>query len=156
MKKALTYMNIILVLLALLIIILAIGYNSYHRDYYTCESDLIIHAQDARIEASVTYYFQGKKGVSLLKGAIIKGEKVTTISRKNHFRINKNDKGYLHLVTTQTLTAPSDEAAVQDLQRYLPDFYFTKNASRDFVIHKQGDGLVFSTGYMPAFYCVKE
>ncbi|MFV8867054.1 hypothetical protein [Serratia fonticola] len=147
-------------IVAIFVVILAIlaskaGSKYYQGRYFNCESDLVIHAKDARLEMSLAYYLQGDSGMALLKGTIIKGDKIASVSRKNYFKINRNNAGYLHLVTTQAISSPSDESLTTDLNLYLPNFYSMKDASMDYFIHKQGEAYVFSTGYMPSFYCVK-
>ncbi|AKG69056.1 hypothetical protein [Serratia fonticola] len=149
-------MGIIAITVVILVIIgIRVGNKYYHERYFNCEANLIVHAKDARLDMSLAFYLQGDSGMAILKGTITKDNRVTSISRKNYFKINRNSAGYLNLVTTQAISSPSDEALTTDINHYLPDFYSMKDASMDYFVHKQGDAFVFSTGYLPSFYCVK-
>lgn len=149
-------MGIIAITVVILVIIgIRVGNKYYHERYFNCEANLIVHAKDARLDMSLAFYLQGDSGMAILKGTITKDNRVTSISRKNYFKINRNSAGYLNLVTTQAISSPSDEALTTDINHYPPDFYSMKDASMDYFVHKQGDAFVFSTGYLPSFYCVK-
>lgn len=149
-------MGIVAITVVILVIIgIRVGNKYYHKRYFNCEANLIVHAKDARLNMSLAFYLQGDSGMAILKGTMTKNNRITRISRKNYFKINRNSAGYLNLVTTQAISSPSDEALTTDINHYLPGFYSMKDASMDYFVHKQGDAFVFSTGYMPSFYCVK-
>ncbi|NBJ37181.1 hypothetical protein GE191_26390 [Serratia fonticola] len=144
-------------LLSLLLLLLVMGayrlYAQYQQTHFNCDAMLRVHKDNAELALVIHFTFQGNNGIAFLKGTLKQDEEITNISRKNYFNFNKKDELY-HLKSISTVTSPADNSSAEEVARYLPRFYLQQGLKFDFSLYPAGwAGNIFSTGYVPSFYC---
>lgn len=102
-----------------------------------------------------SYTFQGDNDIAILKGTLKQGAKATHVSRKNDFTF-MHENGFYHLKSTSAIISPADNSDTEEVARYLPRFYLHQGMIFDFEAYPIGrEGFVFSTGYVPSFFCAR-
>jgi hypothetical protein len=144
-------------LLSSLSFLLAMGayrlYVQYQQTHFSCDTMLVVHKDNAELALVINFIFQGNNGIAFLKGSLKQGDKVTSLSRKNYFSF-KHKKELYHLKSVSTVTSPADNSNTEEIAHYLPRFYLQQGLKFDFSVYPAGrEGYVFSTGYVPSFYC---
>ncbi|MFI8416172.1 hypothetical protein ACQKDS_06895 [Serratia sp. NPDC078593] len=147
--------TLLTVILLLGIIVTIHSYDRYQRTHLNCDAMLVVSKDDAELSLALNYTLRGDSGIATLKGTLKKGSQITNISRKNYFAFSQ-EKNFYHLTSLSTVVSPADNSDTQELMRYLPRFYLQKGLKFDFIIKPVAkEGYIFSTGYVPSFYCTR-
>ncbi|MBJ2116417.1 MULTISPECIES: hypothetical protein [Proteus] len=159
MKKT----NLIFLLLILSVSVISFAFggfgmqlsSSWRKNNFSCDANVVMVNQDYRLTMAITYFIESEHGIAVLKGELAKGENSYHLSRKTYFNTN-NFQNLTNLTSTLSIKTPADNVPNTELQKILPPFYLDKDKKLDFRIYPQGwRGYVFSTGYVPAFYCTR-
>lgn len=130
-------------------------YTQYRHTHFNCDAILQVYKDDVVLSLAFSYQFQGDNGIAIMKGTLKQGAKVTNVSRKNHFTFDY-ENGFYHLKSTSAIVSPADNSDTEEVARYLPRFYLQQGMIFDFSVYPIGrKGFVFSTGYVPSFYCAR-
>ena len=126
----------------------------YWRDaHFSCDTTLIVKKEDSEISLVMTYFLNGDNGFVVIKGQLEKEKRQYNVSRKTYFSMHKTGH-LLHVKSTLTVKTPADDALMPDLKDILPVFYLEKDIRMEIAVDRQGwNGYLFSTGYVPSFYC---
>lgn len=129
------------------------GFKSWRDMNFICDANLNVHQKDMNLTVIISYYINNNSGYTMIKGKLNKNGHIYYVSRKNTFKFHKNQ----NLIFAESISvdkSPGDNAESADLERILPPFYIIKNKKFEFSIYHQGwNGYIFSTGYVPSFYC---
>lgn len=130
-------------------------YAVHRHTHFSCDAILQVHKEDVELSLALNYSFQGDNGIAVLKGTLKQGTKVTNVSRKNYFTF-MYENGFYHLKSTSAIISPADNSDTEEVARYLPRFYLQQGMIFDFEAYPIGrEGFVFSTGYVPSFFCAR-
>ncbi|ELW9553339.1 hypothetical protein SIP08_004949 [Klebsiella aerogenes] len=125
-----------------------------HRDtYFSCDAKIVVANGINTLALATTYFFEGNKGLVIFKGRLQLGDNSYNVSRKVLFNTNSL-QNMSTLTSTQVDTSPADNTPTELLQLMLPAFFYQKNNNMEYTIYHQGwNDFIFSTGYVPLFYC---
>jgi hypothetical protein len=154
-KKIWSFLLVTLVLFACYAVVSVIVYLYKERSYtiFSCDTVMVVRKDNAELALAMNYIFRNDNGIVVLKGTLKQGNKITDVSRKNYFAFT-HEKGLYHLKSSLTVTSPADNTKTEELANYLPKFYLQEGLQTDFIVHHiDSTGYVFSTGYVPSFYC---
>ncbi|CAI1011029.1 hypothetical protein [Serratia fonticola] len=130
-------------------------YTQHQHTHFNCDAILQVYKDDVVLSLAFNYQFQGDSGIAILKGTLKQGAKITNVSRKNHFTFDY-ENGFYHLKSTSVIVSPADNSDTEEVAHYLPRFYLQPGMIFDFSVYPIGSkGVVFSTGYVPSFYCAR-
>lgn len=130
-------------------------YTQYRHTHFSCDAILQVHKDDVILSLAFSYTFQGDNGIAIVEGTLKQGTKVTNVSRKNHFTFDY-ENGFYHLKSTSAIVSPADNSDTEEVAHYLPRFYLQQGMIFDFSGYPIGrKGVVFSTGYVPSFFCAR-
>ncbi|WP_261289093.1 hypothetical protein [Serratia fonticola] len=126
----------------------------YWRDtHFSCDTMLIVKKKDDAVSLAMTYFLNGDNGFVVIKGKLDKEKSQYNVSRKTYFIVRKTGE-LLHVKSILTVKTPADNALMPDLKDILPVFYLEKDIKMEITVEPQGwNGYLFSTGYVPSFYC---
>jgi hypothetical protein len=127
----------------------------YWRDaHFSCDTKLIIKKKDDTVSLVMTYFLNGDNGFVVIKGQLERENRQYNVSRQTYFTMRKTGD-LLHVKSTLTIKTPAgDDALTSDLKNILPAFYLEKDMILEITVDQQGwNGYLFSTGYIPSFYC---
>ncbi len=127
----------------------------YWRDtHFSCDTKLIVKKKDDTISLVMTYFLNGDNGFVVIKGQLEREKRQYNVSRKTYFSMRKTGD-LLRVKSTLTIKTPAgDNALMSDLKNILPAFYLEKDMILEITVEPQGwNGYLFSTGYVPSFYC---
>lgn len=128
-------------------------YSQYQQTHFSCDTMLVVHHEEAELALAIGFIFRGNNGIVSLKGTLHQGSRVTNVSRKSYFTFNQS-KGFYQLNSILAVTTPADNSKAKDIAHYLPPFYLQKGLKFEFMVYPvDKQGFVFSTGYVPSFYC---
>lgn len=120
---------------------------------FSCDTVMVVRKSNVELALAINYLFRNDNGIVVLKGTLKQGDKVTNVSRKNYFTFT-HERGLYHLKSSLTVTSPADDSQTEAVANVLPKFYLQKGLQTDFMIYRvDNTGYVFSTGYVPSFYC---
>ncbi len=133
--------------------------NSYiehwNRSYLNCDTKFVIVDGENVLSIAMSYFFSGNEGLLVYKGRFTFRDKSYNVSRNIAFKVLKW-KDLIRVESTSTGKTPVDNTPDNILDEILPSFYVRNNATMEFRIYSIAqDGYVFSTGYVPSFYCLK-
>ncbi|MFV8981029.1 hypothetical protein [Serratia fonticola] len=126
----------------------------YWRDtHFSCDAKLIVKKEGETVSLAMTYFLNGDNGFVVIKGQLNKEQRQYNVSRKTYFIMRKTGH-LLHVKSTLAVKTPADSALMSDLKNVLPVFYLDKDMRMEMAVDRQGwNGYLFSTGYVPSFYC---
>lgn len=133
--------------------LLMIGVVAHRDAYFSCDAKVVVVNGVSNLSLATSYFFEGDKGLVVFKGRMQQGEKIYNLSRKVLFNINSL-QNISTLTSTQVDTSPADNTPEELLQLMLPAFFYHPKNNMEYTIYHQGwNGYIFSTGYVPLFYC---
>lgn len=128
-------------------------YNIWKISHLTCDTHLSVIRDNARLSLMIKYYLDGKRGVVNYQGVLEDGERTYNVSRAVYLSVSE----YKNMVTVKSkeiTVSPADNTPLQKLQGMFPAAYLEKNKNLKFEVYPQAsEGYIFSTGYIPSFYC---
>lgn len=153
-----TYAKIIFIALLLILagmlgkfVMLAI--TDWRDSHFECNAKLVVKKQNSVLSVVITYFMDKDHGIAVLKGELTKDDQMYSVSRKSHFLFDKT-QNLTHVKSTLAIDTPADNAPLKELKELLPLFYLQSNIQMEFGIYPQGwNGYIFTTGYVPSFYC---
>ncbi|MCR1577044.1 MAG: hypothetical protein NQ108_21905 [Klebsiella aerogenes] len=129
------------------------GINKYRETHFSCDANVVVLNKNNKLTMITTYFFEGDHGFVIIKGNLNHDDKTYNVSRKALFSIEKLQT-VLSLNSTHVDISPGDNAPSELIEQILPSFFYKTNKTFEYSIYPRGwDGLVFSTGYIPLFYC---
>lgn len=144
-------------LILTLIVAATFMWHSYKSRYFSCSANYHSQYREYSLQAVIHYIFNGDTGIMTLDGEIqqINGDTLH-IRIRNNFEFEKNNHTY-NLLSKNISIMPSTLINVEKLDLLLPNFYFMNKKSLSYILYPQQDGnVIFSSGKLPAFYCMKD
>jgi|GEM_PF-4679482 len=129
------------------------GVLTWRNSSFVCDTNFIAQREDTKLSVVMSYYMKKDHGYTIIKGTLFHDGKEYNISRKNIFTFHTS-QNLVYATSISVDKTPADNVTPAVLRGIIPDFYFINNKEIQFSIYYQGwDGYIFSTGYVPSFYC---
>ena len=114
---------------------------------------MVILSEKDTLSLSISYILDGNKGLVIMQGRLDDEKKRYNVSRKSYFSIKRN-RNIIQAQSYLSIQDITDNSPTEKLQKLLPPFYLSKDITMEFYMYHQGwNGYIFSTGYVPVFYC---
>lgn len=132
---------------------IALSIKMWSQNHFSCNSNFVVIKENKKLSIMVFYNFFGDNGMVSIKGNLKENEETYSVSRTSYFSLSLNN-GLYNAFSNSIAVSPADTASIILLSEMLPPFYIKKNNKLDFTISRDGfDGYIFSTGFLPSFYC---
>jgi hypothetical protein len=129
------------------------AFIDWRQSNLACDAAFVVHGKKQRLSLMLRYVISGRQGIVTMKGQLEKDGEMTSVSRKSYFKIQRSHNRIL-ATARRSLIMPGDRASEQALAQLLPAFYLRNDLKIEFSIYPQRPGgYIFSTGYVPSFYC---
>lgn len=147
-------LSILFLLLAIVLgKFLTLAITHWRDNHFECDATLVVKKENSTLSVVITYFMNKDHGISVLKGELVKDGQIYSVSRKSHFLFEKS-QNLTYVKSTLAVDTPGDNAPLEELKKLLPLFYLQSNIQMEFGIYAQGwNGYIFTTGYVPSFYC---
>lgn len=150
--KQATIAFIILLTIVLIKPVLSL-YSSSQEINLNCSANLSVIRNDSRLSIAIKYYINGDSGIINYQGILDDGKDIYDVSRTAYFTVSNFTK-MVNIRTNEITVSPADDTPDSKIKNLLPAAYLLKDQNLKFEIYKQkNSSYLFSTGYIPSFYC---
>lgn len=152
-KRFVCYSTSIAIIFFIIGLTLVTSIQFWKNDNFVCDANLIVQKKSTKLSVVMSYYMNGERGYTIIKGFLNKDGDTFNISRKNTFNF-RTSQNLVYAISTSVDKTPADNAPSELLKDIIPEFYFVNDKKIEFSIYHQGEGgYIFSTGFVPSFYC---